>query len=484
MSDNKISRRKFLANAAALSSALAIPSLVMGTGSSCSGSTRQKRDARIIGANGRVDVAMIGIGNRGKDVVKEFHDTGLCNVIALCDVDMGAAHTQEVISMFPGVPQFRDFRNMFDKMADKIDAVMVATPDHSHFPICMEAMKLGIHVYVEKPLARTFYECELLMQAEQKYGVITQMGNQGHSEANYFQFKAWKDAGIIKDVTAVTAHMNNERRWHSWNPKMVSYPKAEPAPTDMDWNTWLSASHHHDYNRDYHNGQWRCWYDFGMGALGDWGAHILDTIHEFLHLGLPIEINPLYLKDYNRFFYPMSSTILFKFPERENMPAVDITWYDGLDNIPQVPEGYGVSEIDPNVPAVAGGKLKPAKLNPGKEIYSETLTFKGGSHGSTLSIIPDEKAREMEAKLPEVPESTSNHYANFLLACMGKEKTRSPFSVSGPLSQVFCLGVISQWMAERLIFDRDKKQIVNNPLANQLLWGAVPRKGWEEYYKL
>ena len=484
MSDNKISRRKFLANAAALSSALAIPSLVMGTGSSCSGSTRQKRDARIIGANGRVDVAMIGIGNRGKDVVKEFHDTGLCNVIALCDVDMGAAHTQEVISMFPGVPQFRDFRNMFDKMADKIDAVMVATPDHSHFPICMEAMKLGIHVYVEKPLARTFYECELLMQAEQKYGVITQMGNQGHSEANYFQFKAWKDAGIIKDVTAVTAHMNNERRWHSWNPKMVSYPKAEPAPTDMDWNTWLSASHHHDYNRDYHNGQWRCWYDFGMGALGDWGAHILDTIHEFLHLGLPIEINPLYLKDHNRFFYPMSSTILFKFPERENMPAVDITWYDGLDNIPQVPEGYGVSEIDPNVPAVAGGKLKPAKLNPGKEIYSETLTFKGGSHGSTLSIIPEEKAREMEAKLPEVPESTSNHYANFLLACMGKEKTRSPFSVSGPLSQVFCLGVISQWMAERLIFDRDKKQIVNNPLANQLLWGAVPRKGWEEYYKL
>ena len=149
-----------------------------------------------------------------------------------------------------------------------------------------------------------------------------------------------------------------------------------------------------------------------------------------------------------------------------------------------MPEGYGVSEIDPNVPAVAGGKLKPAKLNPGKEIYSETLTFKGGSHGSTLSIIPDEKAREMEAKLPEVPESTSNHYANFLLACMGKEKTRSPFSVSGPLSQVFCLGVISQWMAERLIFDRDKKQSVNNPLANQLLWGAVPRKGWEEYYKL
>lgn len=484
MADNKMSRRKFLGNVAALSSALAVPSFILGTGSSCSGTTSKKKDARIAGANGRVDIAMIGIGNRGKDVIKEFDKTGLCNVVALCDVDMGAEHTQEIMSMYPGVPQFRDFRKMFDKMADKIDAVMVATPDHSHFPICMAAMKQGIHVYVEKPLARTFFECELLMQAEKKYGVITQMGNQGHSEANYFQFKAWKDAGIIKDVTAVTAHMNNERRWHSWNPKMTAYPKGELIPANMDWDTWLATSHYHDYNHDYHNGQWRCWYDFGMGALGDWGAHILDTVHEFLHLGLPVEINPLYLKDHNRFFYPMSSTIVFKFPERENMPPLDITWYDGLDNIPQVPEGYGISEIDPNIPTVAGGKLRPAKLNPGKEIYSEALTFKGGSHGSTLSIIPDEKAMEMQSKLPEIPESPSNHYANFLLACMGKEKSRSPFSVSGPLSQVFCLGVISQWMGEKLIFDREAKQIVNNPLANQLLWGTTPREEWADFYKL
>lgn len=484
MSENKISRRKFLKNAAAISSALAVPSIIVGTGIGCTGSPQANKSKRIIGANGRVDVAMIGIGNRGKDVIKEFDKTGLCNVVALCDVDMGAVHTQEITSLFPGVPKYRDFRKLFDEMGDKIDAVMVATPDHSHFPICMAAMKLGIHVYVEKPLARTFYECELLMEAEKQYGVITQMGNQGHSEANFFQFKAWSDDGIIKDVTAITAHMNNERRWHAWDPKMVSYPKGEVILTDMDWDTWLSASHYHDYNHDYHNGQWRCWYDFGMGALGDWGAHILDTVHEFLHLGLPTEINPLYLKDHNRFFFPMSSTILFKFPERENMPSVDITWYDGLDNIPQVPEGYGVSEIDPNIPTVAGGKLKPAKLNPGKEIYSKTLTFKGGSHGSTLSIIPDAKAKEMELQLPEVPESPSNHYANFLLACMGKEVPRSPFSVSGPLSQVFCLGVISQWMGEKLVFDRQTKQIVNNPLANQLLWGAVPREGWEEHYKL
>ncbi len=485
MSENKLSRRKFLQQAALFTAATALaPSTLVASAGTDGPQAKKTADPKVVGAGGKVNMAMVGIGNRGAEVIKELDKTGLCRVVALCDVDMGAAHTQEIIGMFPGVPQFRDFRQMLDKLAPQIDAVLVATPDHSHFPICMAAMRAGKHVYVEKPLARTFYECELLMLSEKKYGVVTQMGNQGHSEANYFQFKAWQQAGIIRDVTAVTAHMNNVRRWHGWDPAMTSYPPAESVPPGMDWDTWLSAAHEHAYNPDYHLGQWRCWYDFGMGVLGDWGAHLIDTVHEFLDLGLPTEVNPTYLKGHNRFFYPMSSTLEFKFPERRGMPALDITWYDGLDNIPPVPDGYGVSELDPNIPTVAGGKIQPAKLNPGKEIYSDTLTFKGGSHGSTLSIIPDEKAWEMASRLPEVPESSSNHYANFLLSCQGREKTRSPFSVSGPLSQVFCLGVISQWTGEKILFDRQSKQITNNPLANQLLWGSTPRKGWEEFYTL
>ena len=134
--------------------------------------------------------------------------------------------------------------------------------------------------------------------------------------------------------------------------------------------------------------------------------------------------------------------------------------------------------------SVAGQKIQPAKLNPGKEIYSGNLTFKGGSHGSTLSIIPEEKAMEMKDKLPEVPKSPSDHFANFLLSVMGREKPRSPFSISGPLSQVFCLGVISQWTGQKIIFDRETKQITNNPLANQLLWGTMPREGWEDFYRI
>ncbi len=436
-------------------------------------------------ASEKVNLACCGIGNRGGEIIQELYNTGLANIAAFCDVDMGAPHTVKTLQQFPDVPRFKDFREMFDKMGNQIEAVSVGVPDFSHFPICMEAMARGIHVYVEKPMARTFNECELLMKAANKYGnVVTQMGNQGHSEANYFQFKAWVEAGIIKDVTAITAHMNSPRRWHGWDTNITQLPPAEPIPETLDWDKWLTTRPFHDYNHDYVNGQWRCWYDFGLGALGDWGAHILDTAHEFLDLGLPEEVNAVKLEGHNDFFFPQASTLSFKFPKRRKMPPVEVTWYDGVDNLPPIPEGYGVSGLDPNIPPPSTGKIEPAKLNPGKIIYSKELTFKGGSHGSTLSIIPEEKAKEMASKLPEVPPTPSNHFKNFLLACKGEEKTRSPFHIAGPLSQVLSLGVLAQQLNTKLLLDRDKKIITNNKTANELLIGPPPRKGWEDYYKV
>ena len=459
-----------------LTAAAAIPSVA-----NAAGSTPAPRKVK---PGKKVRLACIGIGFRGGEIIKKFEKTGLCDIVALCDIDMGAPHTLGTLERHPDVPRYQDFRKMFKEMGKKIDAVCVGTPDHSHFPICMLAMSLGINVYVEKPMAHTFYECELLMEAEKKYGVVTQMGNQGHSEANYFQFKAWKEAGIIKNVRAVTAHMNNSRRWHKWDYRLESFFPEEPIPATLDWDSWLCGEQYHKYNKDFVNGQWRCWYDFGMGALGDWGAHLIDTVHEFLELGLPTEINMLRAEGHNPFFFPYSSTIEFKFPARGDMPPLDITWYDGLDNIPAVPDGYGKLELDPNIPTVAGGKIQPAKLNPGKIIYSDELTFKGGSHGSTLSIIPESKAKEWASRLPEVPKSTSDHFANFLLACQGLEKTRSPFSIAGPLCQVFCLGVIAQKLNAKLKFDPETKQFTNSPVANLLLRRGIPRKGWEQFYLL
>ena len=470
------SRRDFLKTMMVASAGLAVggPSLLYG---------QEANNAKPKGE--KVKIAYIGIGNRGQQIIEAFDKTGMVEVVALCDVDMGAKHTQKVMAMYPQAKLFRDFRKLFDEAGNLFDAVAIATPDHSHFPISMLALASGKHVYVEKPLARTFYEAELLMEAARKRPhLATQVGNQGHSEANYFQFKAWMDAGIIKDVTAITAHMNNARRWHKWDSNIHRFPTGQQLPPDMDWDSWLCAAEYHDYHQDYHQGQWRCWYDFGMGALGDWGAHLLDTAHEFLELGLPYEISMLYANGHNDYFYPYSSTILFRFPQRKGMPPVDVTWYDGLDNLPPLPEGYGASVGADNVPTTNQGNTASKKLQPGKIIYTKDLIFKGGSHGSTLSIIPEERAREMADRLPEVPKSPSNHFENFLLACQGREKTRSPFEINGVLSQVFSLGVIAQRLNTQLFFDPRTKQITNNAFANAMLTGIPPRKGWDEFYKL
>ncbi len=471
------SRRKFLQNAALLSAASTIPFIV----------NKTFGQAPFIGgkAGDKVNLACIGIGNQGGSDVMSFDKTGLANFVAFCDVDMGAPQTQAVLKKFPDVPRFQDFRTMFDKMGSQIDAVCIGVPDHSHFAITMMALALDKHVYVEKPMARTFQEVELMMKAAKKHSkVVTQMGNQGHSEANYFQFKAWTEAGIIKDVTAITAHMNNGRRWHGWDKKYTGLPAKEAIPASLDWDTWHGVTQMHDYNHDYINGQWRCWYDFGMGALGDWGAHLVDTAHQFLDLGLPTEVSMLKATGHSPFFYPQQSTILFKFPARGKMPACDLTWYDGVNNQPPLPEGYRGPDIDPNIPPPSSGTIAPSRLNPGKIIYGKDLTFGGGSHGKTLSIIPAAKGKEMESKLPYVAPTPSNHYANFLKACMGQEKTRSPFDIAGPLSQVFCLGVLSQHLNTTLTFDRKTKKITNNKVANEMLVGIPPRKGWEQYYKV
>lgn len=461
-----------------------------------------KSMSRISGAGDKINLACIGIGYQGGNDINSLYNTGYCNIVALCDIDLGASHTRASMDKFPEAKQFTDFRVMFDKMANEIDAVLVAIPDFAHYCAAIHAISLGKHVYVEKPLCRTFNEAELLMKAAREHpDVVTQMGNQGHSGENYFQFKAWKEAGIIKDVTAVTAHMNSSRRWHPWDSRIFKYPAPQPIPAGCDWDTWNMSNWYHEFNEKYHPGNWRSWFDLGMGALGDWGAHLLDTVHQFLELGLPYEIDPVMLKQHNDYFFPMSSTLKFKFAARGKMPACDITWYDGIDNLPPLPKGYGgAAAVDSDIPFSGGAaegmteaqkkqmKAKMTqekrKLNPGKIIYSKTLTFKGGSHSSPLTIIPEEKARAMAKKLPEVPKSPSNHYANFLLACLGKEKARSPFEIAAPLSEVFCLGVAAQRFNTKLLFDTTTKQITNNKFANAYLVGTPPRKGWEDYYKI
>lgn len=455
---SQVSRRDFLKRSAATGVFTILPaSLVMGT----------RSRAATVSPNEKVRLAVIGIGNQGGGDMKLMVDSGHCDVVALCDVDLQGGHVKKSLEAHPNAKRYTDFRKMFDEMADDIDAVLVGTPDHAHFCMAMQAMALGKHVYVEKPLAHTFGECERLIAMAEKSGVVTQMGNQGHSGANYFQFKSWTEAGIIKDITKIDAHMNKRRRWHGWGTSVKAYPE-DPMPAGMNWPVWCGPAPVNPFSKRLHPQEWRSWFDYGCGAFGDWGPHILDTAHRFLKLGLPQSVQVVKRDGPNDFVFPQASTIRFNFDARgEGLPACQVTWYDGIGNQP---------EVDPALGEVS---LK----SPGKILYGKDMVFQGGSHASVLTVLPREKYLDMRKDLPRISGKNSNHYANFLLACKGEEEARSPFSVAGPLCQVFNLGIISQRLGSDLTFDPKTKTITGNAEAQALL-DPAPREGWEQYYKL
>ncbi len=442
--------------------------------------------------NDRINLAVIGIGNQGNRDRNQMVKSGHCNIVALCDVDMEGAHTHEArykhgLASNPpegkqagGVSNikakgFTDFRKMFDEMADDIDAVLIATPDHSHFSAAMLAMSLGKHVYVEKPLAHTFGQAQRLMDmAQNNKKLVTQMGNQGHSGANYFQFKAWSEDGLLDDISRVTANMNYNRPWYKWGEGIKKYPESD-VPPGMDWELWHdSVIQDRPFSDLLHPGKWRGWFEFGSGCFGDWGPHVLDTCHRFLELGMPHTVSVEYRDGVNKrdLVYPSASTIKFQFPERgSGKPACDVTWYDGADNVPVLEAEY-----------TDEGQEMLLK-NPGKVLYGKDLVFHGGHHGEPLKVVPHSKYMDIRRSLPEFSQKNSNHYANFLLACKGDEESRSPFSVSGELTQVFALGIIAQRLGETIEFDAERGEITNNEVADALL-DPAPRPGWEEYYEL
>lgn len=439
------------------------------------------------GVNSKVNLAFIGIGNRGNQVAHEFaRFRDLFNVVALADTEMGHARTLDTLKLFPQAARFTDFRKMFDAKAKELDAVVVCTPDSGHFPAAMMTMGLGKHLYIEKPMAHTFREVELMIQSARKHKVITQMGNQGHSGPNYYQFRALAQRGFLNDVTRIVAHMNMARRWHKWNGKIPPEAfAAQPLPAGLDWETWLGQNPWHDYNVNYLNGDWRCWYDFGNGALGDWGAHIFDTAHEFLDLGLPEQVEVRNVTGHTDKVFPMNATVVFKFPARDKLPACDIEWYEGRTNLPDLPKGYGELKAATDIPSSGNETYKEIKsLPPGKEIYTKRgLVLKGGSHSSTLELV-GEKDAQVEAILKDFPTGQPDHYKAFVLAIRGEAKNNSPFELAGPLSQVMCMGCIAQKLNRSFRFDRTTKRIVNDPVADAMLDGPAPRKGWEAFYKI
>lgn len=425
----------------------------------------------------RVNLACIGIGGRAGGVIPGICKGGHAKPVAFCDVDFKSRGVGNSLKKFPGVKRFADFRVMLDKMGDDIDAVSVVTPDHTHFVAAIDAMRRGKHVYVEKPLTHSFREAELLMEAEKKFDVVTQMGNQGHTSAGSVQFEHMVEKGIVRDIVKIEA-WKTASLWFMDSKKRISdYPKGENKPSTLDWDLWCGPAEVKPFSRLYHPFAWRAFYLYGNGMLGDWGAHIIDFAHDFLKLGLPTTIKAGKFEDHNRVIFPLASRLAMHFPERgAGMPACDMIWHDGKGCEPTIDERYW-SERN-------GKKAAPKPGQAGTLLHRKDGEFivQRGSHNAVSRIHPREQmiafGDDVKARAPEF-----DHQASFTQACMGKGETCSPFRISGELTQVLLLGVICQYLDENLEFDPKTKQFKGNAKANALLAGPTPRNGWGEFYK-
>lgn len=427
-------------------------------------------------SNGKINMAFIGIGHRGNTNFTMFHHfKDLVNVVALCDTDMEGTATQTVLEMCPDVPRYTDFRKMFDELGNSIDAVCISTPDFSHFPAAMLSMSLGKHVYVEKPLGNRFYEIELMTKAAETYGVVTQMGNQAQSDSNYYQCQSLVQSGFMRDVTRIEAFMCASRRWHKYNGELKNMPPAQQKPAHLDWNVWLSQRADRGYNEAYMEGEWRCFYEYGTGPIGDWGPHIFATSWEHLKLGLPSKIEVLKCEKGTNVVFPLASTVAFTFPERgPGLPECRLVWHDGIGNYPELPEKIT-------------DKRWKRKMH-GAEVYgSDGRVFARGSHSSPFQLVAGGDPRDPEIKriFRNFEKTKYNHYESFLRTIRGEDTVRSPFCLGGPLSQICALGTLAVELGEPVLdFDPKAKRFLANGRANAMLSGEAPRAGWEEYYRL
>jgi predicted dehydrogenase len=377
----------------------------------------------------RVNLAGIGAGGMGGGDIG-MHARNGANVVALCDVDDQRAAGS--FRSFPKARRYKDFRVMIDKEAAHIDAVTVGTPDHTHAVAAMAAIRAGKHVYCQKPLTHTLHECRELTKAAHAAGVATQMGNQGHAAEGARLTNEWIQAGIIGDVAEV--HVWSDRAGRLWKQGIGRPKETPPAPSTLDWNLWLGPSQERPYHPAYAPHNWRGWRDFGTGALGDMGCHIIDHPVWALGLGAPTSVEASSTLDGsvlegdkpNFETFPIASIITYEFPARGKMPPVRMTWYEG-------------GLLPPTPPGMAAG----ARLPDNGVLYVGTKGFMyHGSHGGMPELLPRE-LKEQAEKVPKTMVRSPGHYEEWMLACKGGPKPMSNFDYAGPLTEIALVGVLA-----------------------------------------
>ncbi|HZT28852.1 MAG TPA: Gfo/Idh/MocA family oxidoreductase [Bryobacteraceae bacterium] len=407
--------------------------------------------------NEKLNIAAIGAGGKGYSDILGCQSE---NLVAMADPDEKRA--ARAFQQFPNVPKYKDFRQMFDKEGKRIDAVTVSTPDHMHGTASMWAMSRGKHVYCQKPLTRTVWEARQLTEGAEKYGVATQMGNQGYSNEGARQCCEILWSGAIGDVTEVHAWTNRPLKYWPQGPEVV--PAEAAVPPTLDWDIWLGIAEMRPYSPAYLPLTWRGFPDFGCGAIGDMACHILGTPNMALRLTAPLSVECIRQEGKSKYTFPKSAVIRFDFPARGSMPPVKVFWHDGLERQPEfegVPPGELLGDSDVNGSLFLGTKGMVTT----------------GCYGERTRLVPASKM--LDYKLPDpVLTRSPGHYRDWIRACKGGDPACSNFSVAGPFVQWMLLGVIAMKFEGRLDWDARNMRFPNNPAANQYLRPHF-RKGWK-----
>lgn len=408
----------------------------------------------------KLNIAGIGIGGMGSVNLRNMETE---NIVALCDVD--DQYAAGVFNRYPNAKRYRDYRKMLDEQKD-IDAVLIATPDHTHAIITLAAMQAGKHVYCQKPLTHTVHETRQVMRVAKETGVVTQMGNQGRSGEGVQLVCEWIADGAIGEVREVDAWSNESYYpWgHAgWSPSGARKPAdTPPVPDTLDWDLWLGPAQQRAYHPNYHPVRWRPWWDFGSGWMGDRGAHTLDAVYWAMQLGHPASIEAT-VSDFNEDTHPVASIVRYSFPARGTLPPLKLTWYEGLlpPRPDQLEEGRRMGDAE-------GGVI----------FKGDKGTLMCGTYANSPQLLPASAMQAYKKPPRTLPRVNEIHEQGWIQAIKEGKKASSDFSISGPLTELVQLGNIAKRTQAKLIWDPENLKFPNHPEADQFLTKQY-RKGWE-----
>lgn len=405
----------------------------------------------------KLNVACIGVGGRGG---ASLHGVRNENIVAMCDVDWSRAG--DAFANFPAKRRYRDYRRLLDEMDRQIDAVTIATPDHTHAVIAMDAIRRGKHVFCEKPLAHSIHEVRALMKAGREHKVVTQLGNQGHSFDTIRMFCEWIWDGAIGDVTEVHAACGSV---YSTIDQLHRLGEEHEIPEGLDWDLWLGPAQFRAYHPLYVPGTWRRWMPFGCGVIGDWVCHVVDPVFWALDLGAPKTVRAEakgYDPKVHAETFPKGSIVTYEFDAKGDRGPVKLVWYDGTETIPR-PEDLEPGRNVPGTGAIVIG-------DKGKIMY--------GSHGAGgVRLFPEEKMKAYRQPARTLPR-VKDHFVDWLDAIKSGGKAGSDFDYGGPLTEIALLGVVGiKRLGQTLQWDGPNMRFTNCDEANADLHPAY-RDGW------